>query len=271
MYHSISNESENGVHPYYKVNTSPEVFTMHMKSLYENNYKVISLSDAVNLLRNEPLDNTDNQSNHWNGKHIPSGPINYVVITFDDGFHDFYTHAFPVLQKYSFTATVFLPTGLIENRGAGLNEKKHLSWDAVRDLSNNNIDFGSHTVTHPQLKSIKKEEVEYEIRHSRETIEDKLGEVIDSFSYPFAFPEEDKEFMDFLKGTLYKCDYRYGVSTRIGTASKKDDMYFLKRIPVNSCDDIAFFKAKIEGGYEWLYKHQYIYKFLKKKKTHLGI
>ncbi len=250
MYHSISNESESGVHPYYMTNTSPEVFAMHMKYLYENNYKIISLSAAVNLLRSEPVNNSINKLTR------------FVVITFDDGFLDFYTQAFPILQKYSFTATVFLPTGFIDNNGSMLNEKEHLSWDAVRELNNNSIDFGSHTVTHPHLKSIKREEIEIEIRQSKYTIEDKLGKPIDSFSYPFAFPEGDREFRKYLKGILQKWGYKYGVSTRIGTTSKKDDICFAKRIPVNSCDNITFFKAKLEGAYDWPFNLQYFSKVI---------
>jgi len=36
-------------------------------------------------------------------------------------------------------------------------------------------------------------------------------------------------------------------------ASTKDPIYFLKRLPVNSRDDPAFFKAKLDGGYDWLH------------------
>ncbi|WP_162532277.1 polysaccharide deacetylase family protein [Candidatus Scalindua japonica] len=225
-----------------------------MRYLHENDYSVVSLKDIVDILKKTPqlLNSSTRQ-------------LKYVVITFDDGFRDFYTQAFPVLQKYNFTATVFLPTEFINNNGSRLNEKEHLSWDEVRELNNNSINFGSHTVTHPQLKSIKKEEIEYEIRHSKETIEDKLGEVIDSFSYPFAFPEEDNEFRKYLKDILRECDYKYSVSTRIGTTSRKDDICFAKRIPVNSCDDIIFFKAKLEGGYDWLNKPQCIFKMFKRK------
>lgn len=261
MYHSISEDSENGVHPYYQVNTSPDVFAKHMKFLYDNNYTVISLKDAMDLLTGEPVNYSTNKS--INPSTIQ--PINYAVLTFDDGFRDFYTQAFPILYKYRFTATVFLPTSFVDNKDLKHKEKEHLSWEEVRELHNKGIDFGSHTATHPQLKTLKKDEIEYEIRHSRETIEDELRESIDSFSYPFAFPEEDKEFTKFLKDILQKCGYKCGVSTRIGTATKRDAKYYLKRIPINSCDDGSFFKAKLEGAYDWLSKPQYIFKKLKRK------
>jgi len=246
MYHSISENNENGVHPYYRINTSPYIFAQHMEFLYENNYSVISLQDVKKCFESREKIS-----------------YKYVVITFDDGYNNFYTQAFPILQKYGFTATVFLPTGLIDNKSLKLKEKEHLSWDEVRELHSKDISFGSHTVSHPQLKRLKRDEIEKEMRKSKEDIEEKLGESIDSFSYPYKFPEEDREFIRYLGDLLQECGYKYGVSTRIGTTSKKDDIYFLKRVPVNSCDDILFFKTKLEGGYDWLYMAQYLFKTTK--------
>ncbi|MBN1974572.1 MAG: polysaccharide deacetylase family protein, partial [Sedimentisphaerales bacterium] len=170
--------------------------------------------------------------------------------------------AFPVLQNYDYTATVFLPTGFIDIR-KGLKGKNHLQWNEILELSNNGITFGSHTVTHPQLKFLKEEDIEYEIRQSKEIIENNLGIPVESFSHPFAFPEENKKFTKYLRKTLQKYEYKHGVSTRIGMTSKEDDIYFMKRIPVNSCDDILFFNEKLEGGYDWLYHIQRIVKAIR--------
>jgi len=253
MYHSISNDNESNVHPYYRINTSPDVFAKHIKFLHENNYSVISLRDVK-----ETLAQTNNS------------PDRHVVITFDDGYRDFYTEAFPVLKNYDYTATVFLPTGFIDNKKT-LKGKRHLNWNEILELSNNGINFGSHTVTHPQLKLLKKEDIEFELRQSKKVIQDNLGKQVESFSYPFAFPEEDKEFTKHLKAILKKYEYKHGVSTRIGTTQKKDDIYFMKRIPINSCDDISLFKAKIEGGYDWLNAPQNFFKILKHRFGDSGV
>lgn len=136
----------------------------------------------------------------------------------------------------------------------------------MRELHSKGITFGSHTVTHPQLSDLSSVEVEHEIKLSKEIIEDKLGEGIDTFSYPFKFPEADKAFTKLLRDLLQKHGYHYDVSTRIGTTSKSDDMHFMKRIPANSRDDMAFFQAKLEGGYDWLYKLQRIVKKIRSTK-----
>ena len=135
-----------------------------------------------------------------------------------------------------------------------------MTWDEVRQLSREGINFGSHTVTHPELISLRHEDLEYEVRQSKETIEDKLNKPVDTFSYPFRFPDGNKTFIKNLRNLLQKLGYHYGVSTRIGITSKRDDIYFMKRIPVNSGDDIPLFQAKLEGGYDWLYRAQHTYK-----------
>ena len=251
MYHSVSNEPETEAHPYFWVNTTPERFDAQMRFLKENNYRVISLSQAEELLYD---------SGNKSDKHA-----SHVVITFDDGFRDFYLNAFPILQKYGFTATVFLPTEYITDHSKKMDGKEHLSWDEVAELYRQGISFGSHTANHPQLQRLNKDDANFEIRHSKQIIESKIGAPVDSFSYPFAFPEEDKELTRRLTDTLIACGYKYGVSTRIGRASAKDPIYFLKRLPVNSRDDLAFFQAKLEGGYDWLHWVQLASKIIRAK------
>lgn len=252
MYHGISNPIKNKFHPYYyETTTSPDVFAKHIRFLYENSYSVLSLRDAARMLsENKQINQSVNRQ------------TNYAVITFDDGFSDFYSEAFPILQEHGFPATVFLPTSFIDNNNRFKN-KECLSWSEVRELKRKGVNFGSHTVNHPELYRISKLAVMYELRKSKEIISNQIGESIDSFSYPYAFPEQDKEFIAYMKGALKNCGYNYGVTTRIGTALEKEDPLFFRRIPINSYDDQFFFKAKLEGAYDWIYKMQFLYKKIK--------
>jgi len=252
MYHSVSGEPETEKHPYFWVNTTPEIFDAQMRFLRENKYQVITLEQAVEIIY---------------GQAVKDDHSKYVVITFDDGFRDFYIDAFPILQKYGFTATVFLPTKYITDQSKKMDGKEHLSWDEVAELSPQGITFGSHTVSHPKLRALDRDVIKFEIEYSKQVMESKMGASIDSFSYPFAFPEEDKELTNYLTTTLADCGYKFGVSTRIGRASAEDPIYFLKRLPVNSRDDLAFFKAKLEGGYDWLHWVQLASKIIRTKLT----
>ena len=141
-----------------------------------------------------------------------------------------------------------------------------MTWEEVRQLSSEGIIFGSHTINHPQLKYFSEKDIEYEVKSSKEKIENETGIRVESFSYPFAFPE-DKEFGINLGKILEKCGYANGVSTIIGTANKNQDKYFYPRLPTNSDDDILFFEAKLQGAYNWLSKPQSAIKRMKKDKN----
>jgi peptidoglycan/xylan/chitin deacetylase (PgdA/CDA1 family) len=246
MYHSISADNEKKQSSYYEINTTPDMFYNQMCFLDANNYNVVPLSSWSLLFNN---------ANYLKKQ---------VIITFDDGYEDFYINAFPILEKFKFTATMFLPTNFISNKNIKFKGKKCLTWQQVRDLNNNGISFGSHTVNHLKLINESKHTVEKEIIKSKKNIEDKLGCEIDSFSYPFAFPNHDSDFMKFLKEIYSKLKYKQCVTTRIGTSARNHDPHFLMRLPVNSYDDNVFFKTKLEGGYDWLY---FLQTFLKKIKA----
>jgi peptidoglycan/xylan/chitin deacetylase (PgdA/CDA1 family) len=247
MYHSIADEGEAEVHPYYRTTTAPSVFALHMKHLSDLGYCTVNVAEAVKFLQ------------------FGSPTKKCAVITFDDGYSDFYRHAFPILSRYHFSATVFVPTAYIGTRSIRFKGKDCLTWNEIRELRNHGIYFGSHTVTHPQLATLDASGVKSEIVNSKQVLEENLGECADSFAYPYAFPEENAPFVRMLRDTLVGAGYHQGVSTRIGTARPHEDCYFLRRLPMNSLDDIPLFDAKLQGGYDWLHRVQYTSKYIRAK------
>jgi peptidoglycan/xylan/chitin deacetylase (PgdA/CDA1 family) len=230
MYHSIGSTTSNHRHPYFETSTSPEEFERQIRFLRDNGYKTIALPEVL----------------------CGESGERRVVITFDDGFEDFYTKAAPILAASGFTATMFLATGYIGDPPFTFKGIRCLSWPQVRELQQAGMTFGSHTVTHPQLCKLSPGAVKDELRISRESIEQHLGCAADSFSYPYAFPEADIDFKKRFRAALIEAGYRSGVSTSIGIACDRSDPLFLERLPVNTWDDPALFRAKLEGGYNWL-------------------
>ena len=245
MYHSIQATDRTGSFPYYETTTSPLKFAEHMAHLGRNGYRTISLGELQERLR------TAQPCEHC------------VAITFDDGFRDFYLHAYPILNRYGFTATVFLPTAFIGTTRQEFDGTPCMTWSEVRELNATGISFGSHTVTHPRLRDLPRVKIEDELRRSRETIEENLGTKVDSFAYPFAFPETDMEFRALLTQVLETTGYANGVCTTIGRAEALRSRLFMKRLPVNSCDDQRLFQAKLEGVYDWVGTPQRWFKMAK--------
>ena len=244
MYHSISDNLFAKSHPYYQINTSPNVFARQMRWLRHSGYRTMDLTEMLAAMEaGQNLSKT-------------------VVITFDDGYQDFYTDALPVMKQCGFTATIFLATDRIQDTSVRVEGADYLTWREVRELHAEGIQFGSHTVTHPDLRSLGPEQIDYELGYSKETIEQKLGAPVESFSYPFAFPEEDRDFTRYLVDTLENHGFENGVSTIIGRAGLRSNCFCLPRLPANSWDDPSLLQAKLEGGYDWLHWPQWLQKSL---------
>jgi len=244
MYHSISDNLFGKSHPYYQINTSPNVFARQMRWLRHNGYRTMDLTEMLAAMEaGQDLSKT-------------------VVITFDDGYQDFYTDALSVMKQCGFTATIFLATDRIQDTSVRVEGADYLTWREVRELHAEGIQFGSHTVTHPDLRSLGPEQIDYELGYSKETIEQKLGAPVESFSYPFAFPEEDRDFTRYLVDTLENHGFENGVSTILGRARPNSNCFRLPRLPVNSWDDPSLLRAKLEGGYDWLHWPQWLQKSL---------
>ena len=144
-------------------------FEKQMDYLAAHNYSVISLSELLKGLRDSQL---------------PQKPI---VITIDDGFKSTYTLAYPVLKKYNFPATLFLYTNFIEKNSYSL------TWEEIREMTKNNIEIGSHTLSHCNLLKYRKNEnyetylarIRKEIFLSKEILESKIGRKVKFFAYPY--------------------------------------------------------------------------------------
>lgn len=267
MYHSVSNDGGSNRHPYYEMSVRPEDFERQMKFLAESGYQIISLSEAVSLLSDRELLSSQNHASQseaedsgatdadrlYAGRISAAAPSpRAVVITFDDGYRDFFITAWPILKKYDLPATVFLPAGFISDARKRLNGRECLTWGEARQLAAEGVEVGAHTVHHKQLYGMKWADVEHEVRASKERIEQALTRHVRHYGWAYAFPGHDRAFLRSCEKLFRSAGYKAVVTTMIGRAKPGDNLYTLKRLPVNSGDDIRLFRAKLEGAYDWL-------------------
>lgn len=113
---------------------------------------------------------------------LPSKP---VVITFDDGYRDFYTYAFPILKKYNLHAEIYIITGFV----GGDN---YMTWDMLKEIRDSGlVTIGSHTVNHLYLTSFPWDQVQNQLTSSKQTLESILGITITDFCYPYGAVNND--------------------------------------------------------------------------------
>ncbi len=162
MYHYLSDPPVGADAIRLDLSVTPDNFEAQLAYLKEEGYQTISLNDLAHAIsRNSPL---------------PPDPI---IITFDDGHRDQYENAFPILQKYGFTATFFIFTQVIDTRNVD-----YLSWDMVKEMHRAGMEFGSHTYSHPDLSGRDDDFLVFEILGSKEAIEERIGEPVRFFAYP---------------------------------------------------------------------------------------
>ncbi len=228
MYHSVSERNSTVAHPYFETNTTPARFREQIRWLRDAGFRSVPLNAIAT------------------GRARDGG----MAITFDDGYRDNLTSAWPVLREHGFAATVFLANDYV---GSSFNGRACLSWDEIRGARREGVVFGSHTASHANLVSMSDVEVRREWSLSKERIEQELGEKIDLFSYPYAFPEANPAFVRRMRHILDSLGYTRGVTTIVGTTRQYGDPFFLPRLPINTFDDERLFRAKLDGAYDWLH------------------
>jgi len=171
-------------------------------------------------------------------------PPKAVALTFDDGWKDSFTNAFPILKDLGIKATIYLVPaciGKVSDKvvGKGERAREHISREGIFEMAAYGIEFGSHSVNHKELYKISSEEIVFEVEESKKQIEDLLQKPCRTFCYPAGFfTEEAKEIV---KNAGY-------IAAFSGECGPRDrlDLYALNRIEILRCDRIPFrFKKKV--------------------------
>ena len=225
LYHRLAPEGSPETARY---RVTPEAFEEQLRHLREAGYRSVRLSEwAEAMARRQPL------------------PGRAVAITFDDGYTDFLTYAWPALQRHGFSATVFLVAGEVggTNRWdeATLGERLPLlDWDEARRLVAEGVEIGSHSHRHPVLTELSNEEIAREAARSRADLERNLGIPVTAFAYPWG--QNDAAVRHLVGG----CGYLLGLDSRGGKSALLGNPLRLPRIEITGTDDLASFADKLE-------------------------
>jgi len=206
------------------ISTSPDHFRSQMQHLKNKQFNVISLKDIVTSLRNKlPL------------------PQKSISITFDDGFKNFYSVAYPILKKYGFPATIFLVPGYCgkNNLWDGQPERipilDLLDWNEIQDMAINGMDFGTHTMHHPDLSKLSVEQAYIEITESKSLIQKYLRKDISFFAYPYGNQSKNIQ-------KIVKEQFLGACSTELDFLTLNSNVHSIPRIDMYYFSKNNFFK-----------------------------
>lgn len=231
MYHSIS--PNNSSHS--KLIVNPFQFERQMNFLKKKNYRVISTEELPwNLFKKNKT----------------------VILTFDDGYEDNYTYAFPILKKYKFPATIFIVTDWIGKPG-------YLKWHQIKEMEKQGIRFGNHTKSHAHLLSLSEKDAKKEIEEPQHILKSKLKHPSSIFCYPFG------AYSSSIQTWLKQNGYKAALATSSDGFSPLDDPYAFRRIRIsNSSDNLWVFWLETSGYYSFIRQMQKKIKRVKKYVLH---
>lgn len=218
----------------------PEMFKKQMRVLIENGYKIVSIDQIAAALSDDSI--TDAQLDK------------FMSITFDDGFFGIYKYVFPTLVQFNIPATVFVTIDLIEQKisppGYYLFPEnryiyKPLSWSNIQEMNRSGlVSFGGHTVSHPNLTMLSKNEVLDECKRCKVVLEDRIGQRVTAFAYPFGVLNQ------YIKEAVVQCGYSLARTTQYGPNKRGTDAFLLRGIGVSNLSPVMLrFKATLKGNH----------------------
>ena len=184
----------------------PTTFESHLQALKEAGYYTLTPDEAYKALTENVL--PENKKVVW--------------LTFDDSLKDFYTNAFPLLQKYQMKATNNVITGFVQ---AGREDM--LTLDEIKEMKEKGMSFEDHTVNHPDLSTATTDQQTLELRDSKAFLDDNLSQKTTTVAYPSG------RYSDATLQIAESLGYKMGLTTNNGLASLSNGLLSLNRVRVN--------------------------------------
>ncbi len=227
LYHSVSNDRASGSDKY---TISPARFADHMAYLARNHYRTITVTQFVKSIL-----------------HIEDQlPERSVILTFDDAFEDFYTNVLPILKRYEFVATLYVPTQFVGQtdhglRLAGEKPRRFLSWPQLLEIGASGIECGAHSHSHVHLDMVPSTVVYEEIVQCKKILETQLSQEVVTFAYPYGHYTASVRAMVETAGYSSACAIRHAMS------STHDDRFALARLLVEGDMSLHRFAGLLTG------------------------
>ncbi|MCX6284898.1 MAG: polysaccharide deacetylase family protein [Bacteroidetes bacterium] len=229
MYHNISEGKADGLNiPYSEL----ELQFMYLK---EKGYNSISLNQLSALING--------------GDRLPKRSF---LLTFDDAYVSLEDKLIPLLERYDFSAVVFVPVAFIgksnlwDDGGIPVMSAESLQKAA----QNPHIEIGLHSFLHRSYNEMNSDDIREDLGNCRQSLEYYKIPYFGALAYPYgAYPKKDlifkKEMFGVLSESVIALAFRIGNRLNPFPLAQK---YEVKRIDIRGTDSFFIFKTKLRKG-----------------------
>jgi len=215
MYHYIRVNPDPGDRLGFNLSVTPADFAHQMEWLAEHAYHPVDFDDLRSYL-------LGNQS-------LPARP---VILTFDDGYRDMYTTAFPILRAHQFKGVSYVVSGF-------LNSPRYITVEMLLEMDAGGIQIGAHTVSHADLTKISAGSLHHEVFDSKADLESLLGHPVVDFCYPSG------KFSDAVVRVVQGAGFESATTTEPGVSHSARDRFVWTRVRVNGGESLEQFATDL--------------------------
>lgn len=229
MYHKVADNGSDGL------TVTADMLELELAFLSEKGYQAISFLDLKESMET--------------GKKLPKKP---VIITFDDAYVNFRTHALPVLQRLKLKATLFVPVAFLGKTNLwDLGSEKILSAEELKQIQDDGtIEIGIHSFLHRSYAEMAPEDMKEDLENCFNTLAFHHIRSSRVLAYPYGgYPKKDPELKGLMKELFKKMDLWFAVriGNRINPLPLKE-RYEIKRIDIKGTDSFRTFRTKLSHG-----------------------
>ncbi len=195
-FHKVGSPPVQGWETWFYISSA--IFDGYLRWLKESDWRVIS---ALQFLK---------------GLESPETlPHRSVLLTFDDGYRSMRHVTLALLRSFNFPAVLFVPTsfiGLVNSFDTGIEPEEPIcNWADLMELQRHGVSIQSHSVSHRRFSALDEAERDRELKDSKALLEDRLGNPVELFSFPYGdYGGDRRASASALQRAGYKAAYLYG-------------------------------------------------------------
>jgi len=225
MYHRIAHNGSDALSPY---RVSPDMFERQLAYLQRYGYTGLTIGEFYES---------------WFSRGLQPMPGKPIVLTFDDAYLDFYENAWPLLRKYGFKATVFVPVDFVAGHADWDREfgepAKLMNWEQIIELHEQGVRVGSHSCGHTRLSELSESEIYEDAKRSKDILEQKLSVEVSDYCYPYTVAS--KQTQQVIASTGYKS----AVGGKGGATPDWQNPFNIPRIEIFGSDSMDEYIEKL--------------------------